>query len=173
VGRFELKPSLQELHEEGQCPKPTNMPSGQPAEESCWDLVYTSWTTLQCEPLNKNSLWSLPRSSLEPVQPPLESICSPAVSPKAREENYLPGKIYWDPAAAHRGHREHSQCCGATNNKHLQPHQRPYQWGHLDKTLHLCITKDCKFWGHWERGTLQVWMGWCWQAVSTNSRGPT
>jgi hypothetical protein len=35
------------------------------------------------------------------------------------------GKIYWDPAAAHRGHREWAQCGTAINSElYLQPYQR-------------------------------------------------
>jgi hypothetical protein len=35
------------------------------------------------------------------------------------------GKIYWDSAAAHRGHREWAQCGTAINSElYLQPYQR-------------------------------------------------
>jgi hypothetical protein len=90
-----------------------------------------------------------------------------------RETGTHLGKVLWIHQQPREVIENGAQWSGPTHSKlYLQPRDF-HQWKHLDKTLHLCITRDCTFWGSWQKGTLPMWMGWGRQIVSTNSRDPT
>jgi hypothetical protein len=60
--------------------------------------------------------------------------------------------------------------CGSSVSREL--YLQPYQsfndiW---TKSCTWCLIALCKFWGPWEMGTLQMWMGWGRHVVSTNPK---
>jgi hypothetical protein len=143
----------------------------QPDEESCWDLARRSGATLCCGPLNKDPLWNLLHLSWSlwcdnpwPQSPHAHRGHSKGQQGSdthqgkfmgtLQQPTEVPGNIT---QCGPRSCQAHSTLAGTalptascTSNSARDLHQ----WGHLNKTLHLCIPTDCKFWGPWEQGKL-------------------
>jgi hypothetical protein len=117
----------------------TKAPSRQSAEESYWTMN-RSGATQHTRPEQKPSLelganfsgtGTTPTASWETSIQVCMTTCERPVRIR-----YPTGKIYWDPATAHRGHREQGiiwQCY----QQGAAPPVLPEVGQHLDKTLHL------------------------------------